>query len=87
MRCTRAERRASSLLSSMGNADAALQSYDRALSRTLFEYARAGRLLDALDLARQADQPWRAASLRGAMLHWRPGCGERWRVCKRGGGS
>ncbi|CEH16901.1 Nuclear pore complex, rNup107 component (sc Nup84) [Ceraceosorus bombacis] len=49
--------------------------YEKALTRALFEYVRAGRLLEALDLTRQADQPWRAASLRGAILHWRPGCG------------
>lgn len=42
--------------------------YAKALHRTLFEYTRAGELEAAFDLARQADQPWRAASLRGAML-------------------
>lgn len=48
--------------------------YEKALLRALFEYARAGQLLDALDLCIQVDQAWRAASLRGAILHWRPGC-------------
>lgn len=46
--------------------------YSKALHRTLFEYARSGQLEAAFDLARQADQPWRAASLRGAMLYHRP---------------
>lgn len=45
--------------------------YAKALHRTLFEYARSGQLAAAFDLARQADQPWRAASLRGAMLYYR----------------
>ncbi|KAE8229767.1 hypothetical protein CF326_g5257 [Tilletia indica] len=40
--------------------------YERAFLRSLFELARAGKLTDALDLCRQADRPWRAASLRGA---------------------
>lgn len=45
--------------------------YAKALHRTLFEYARSGQLAAAFDLARQADQPWRAASLRGAMFYHR----------------
>ncbi|CAO1613277.1 unnamed protein product [Sympodiomycopsis kandeliae] len=45
--------------------------YAKALHRTLFEYARSGELAAAFDLARQTDQPWRAASLRGAMLYHR----------------
>lgn len=44
-------------------------SYAKALHRTLFEYARSGQLAAAFDLCEQADQPWRAASLRGAMLY------------------
>lgn len=47
--------------------------YEKALNRTLFEYVRAGQLDAALDLARQSDRSWRAASLRGALLYWRPG--------------
>lgn len=50
--------------------------YEKALSRTLFEYARGGQLDAAIDLARQADRHWRAASLRGANLYWRPGLSE-----------
>ena len=50
--------------------------YEKALNKTLFEYVRAGRLDSALDLARQADRSWRAASLRGAALYWRPGLSE-----------
>jgi nuclear pore complex protein Nup107 len=47
--------------------------YEKALNKTLFEYVRAGQLDSAIDLARQADRSWRAASLRGASLYWRPG--------------
>lgn len=47
--------------------------YEKALSKTLFEYVRAGQLDSAMDLARQADRNWRAASLKGASLYWRPG--------------
>ncbi|UZJ51384.1 hypothetical protein CBS101457_000704 [Exobasidium rhododendri] len=47
--------------------------YEKALNKTLFEYVRAGQLDSAVDLARQADRSWRAASLRGAALYWRPG--------------
>lgn len=47
--------------------------YEKALNRTLFEYARGGQLEDAIDLARQSDRHWRAASLRGANMYWRSG--------------
>lgn len=50
--------------------------YEKALNKTLFEYVRAGQLDSAIDLARQADRNWRAASLRGAALYWRPGLSE-----------
>ncbi|EPQ28030.1 uncharacterized protein PFL1_04357 [Pseudozyma flocculosa PF-1] len=46
--------------------------YEKALLRNLFEYARAGQLESAFDLCRQTDQSWRAASLRGAMLYHDP---------------
>ncbi|GAC98381.1 hypothetical protein PHSY_005975 [Pseudozyma hubeiensis SY62] len=46
--------------------------YEKALLRTLFEYARAGRLDAAFDLCHQIDQSWRAATLRGAMLYHDP---------------
>lgn len=46
--------------------------YEKALLRTLFEYARAGRLDAAFDLCHQTDQSWRAATLRGAMLYHDP---------------
>jgi nuclear pore complex protein Nup107 len=52
-----------------GKWDSEDSSYAKALHRTLFEYARAGELDAAFDLARQADQPWKAASLRGAILY------------------
>lgn len=46
--------------------------YEKALLRTLFEYARAGRLDAAFDLCHQTDQSWRAATLRGGMLYHDP---------------
>ncbi|EST08662.1 Nuclear pore protein [Kalmanozyma brasiliensis GHG001] len=49
--------------------------YEKALLRTLFEYARAGRLDAAFDLCHQTDQSWRAATLRGAMLYHDPAVG------------
>lgn len=50
----------------------ASQSYERALLRTLFEYVRAGELDLAIDMCRQSDQSWRAASLSGGKLWWDP---------------
>lgn len=47
--------------------------YEKALNKTLFEYTRGGQLELAIDLARQTDRSWRAASLRGATLYWRSG--------------
>ena len=46
----------------------AVQAYERALVRTLYEYVRAGKLEKAVDMCRQSDQSWRAASLSGGML-------------------
>ncbi|KAK4695199.1 hypothetical protein P7C70_g8599, partial [Phenoliferia sp. Uapishka_3] len=45
-------------------------SYERALLRSLFEYVRAGSLDLAIDMCRQSDQSWRAASLSGGKLWW-----------------
>lgn len=42
--------------------------YDRALLRSLFAYVRAGSLDLAIDMCRQSDQSWRAASLSGGQL-------------------
>lgn len=42
--------------------------YERALLRSLFEYVRVGELDQAMDMARQSDCPWRAASLAGGKL-------------------
>ncbi|KPV74234.1 uncharacterized protein RHOBADRAFT_54084 [Rhodotorula graminis WP1] len=46
--------------------------YERALLRSLFEYVRAGELDCAIDLCRQSDQSWRAASLSGGKLWFDP---------------
>ncbi|CCM01547.1 uncharacterized protein FIBRA_03605 [Fibroporia radiculosa] len=43
-------------------------SYDKALVQTLFALVRSGRLDEAVDLCRRAHQPWRAASINGALL-------------------
>lgn len=48
------------------------QTYERALLRSLFEYVRAGDLDLAIDMCRQSDQSWRAASLSGGKLWWDP---------------
>ncbi|BGP17798.1 hypothetical protein JCM10213_001701 [Rhodosporidiobolus nylandii] len=46
--------------------------YERALLRSLYEYVRAGELDLAIDMCRQSDQSWRAASLSGGKLWWDP---------------
>ncbi|GAA5852447.1 hypothetical protein JCM8547_006786 [Rhodosporidiobolus lusitaniae] len=46
--------------------------YERALLRSLYEYVRAGQLDLAIDMCRQSDQSWRAASLSGGKLWWDP---------------
>ncbi|GAA5904143.1 hypothetical protein JCM6882_003958 [Rhodosporidiobolus microsporus] len=46
--------------------------YERALLRSLYEYVRAGELDLAIDMCRQSDQAWRAASLSGGKLWWDP---------------
>ncbi|KAK0568231.1 Nucleoporin nup84 [Tilletia horrida] len=46
--------------------------YERAFLRSLFLLVRAGKLGDALELCVEADRPWRAASLRGALPYFDP---------------
>ncbi|GAA6003664.1 hypothetical protein JCM10207_003535 [Rhodosporidiobolus poonsookiae] len=46
--------------------------YERALLRSLYEYVRAGSLDLAIDMCRQSDQAWRAASLAGGKLWFDP---------------
>ncbi|KIP04648.1 hypothetical protein PHLGIDRAFT_109298 [Phlebiopsis gigantea 11061_1 CR5-6] len=47
-------------------------SYEKSLIHALYAHIRAGRLEDAIDLCKKADQPWRAASIRGSLLfQWR----------------
>ena len=46
--------------------------YERALLRSLFEYVRIGDIDLAIDMCRQSDQSWRAASLRGGTLYSDP---------------
>ncbi|KAJ3474231.1 hypothetical protein NLI96_g12576 [Meripilus lineatus] len=42
--------------------------YDKALVQALYTLVRAGRLEEAIELCRKANQPWRAASIRGSLL-------------------
>ena len=43
--------------------------YERALLRSLWEYVRVGELDQAIDMCRQSDASWRAASLSGGKLY------------------
>ncbi|KAI0318304.1 nuclear pore protein 84/107 [Amylostereum chailletii] len=46
--------------------------HEKALAQTLYAYVRAGKLDAAVELCREVHQPWRAASIRGALLFsWR----------------
>ncbi|KAI0073069.1 hypothetical protein K474DRAFT_1711028 [Panus rudis PR-1116 ss-1] len=46
--------------------------YEKALIQALYAYIRAGRLQDAIELCRKAQQPWRAASIRGTyVFQWK----------------
>ncbi|KAH9850869.1 nuclear pore protein 84/107 [Lenzites betulinus] len=46
--------------------------YEKAVLQALYAHVRAGQLEEAVELCRKANQPWRAASIRGALLfQWR----------------
>ncbi|KAI0653097.1 nuclear pore protein 84/107 [Cubamyces menziesii] len=46
--------------------------YEKAVLQALYAHVRAGQLEEALELCRKANQSWRAASIRGALLfQWR----------------
>ncbi|KAH9940156.1 nuclear pore protein 84/107 [Epithele typhae] len=46
--------------------------YEKLVIQALYAHVRAGQLEEAVDLCRKANQPWRAASIRGALLfQWR----------------
>lgn len=48
------------------------QAYEKAVIQALYAHVRAGQLEEAVELCRKANQPWRAASIRGALLfQWR----------------
>ncbi|KAI0795934.1 nuclear pore protein 84/107 [Abortiporus biennis] len=51
-----------------GGLDAEDANYEKALINALYLYVRAGRLDEAVELCRKAQQPWRAASIRGSLL-------------------
>ena len=44
------------------------QSYEKSLTHALYAHIRAGRIEDAVELCKKANQPWRAASIRGSLL-------------------
>ncbi|RUP32842.1 107-domain-containing protein [Jimgerdemannia flammicorona] len=46
--------------------------YEQNFTKTLFEYIRRGRIDHAMNLCVESDQSWRAASLRGGILHQDP---------------
>ncbi|EKM50986.1 uncharacterized protein PHACADRAFT_177673 [Phanerochaete carnosa HHB-10118-sp] len=46
--------------------------YEKAFTHALYAHVRAGRLEEAVEMCRKANQPWRAASIRGsALFQWR----------------
>ncbi|KAI0773023.1 nuclear pore protein 84/107 [Trametes elegans] len=46
--------------------------HEKSVLQALYAHVRAGQLEEALELCRKANQPWRAASIRGALLfQWR----------------
>jgi nuclear pore complex protein Nup107 len=45
------------------------QSYENALTKSLFEYIRRGMIVEAIQLCRDADESWRAAILAGALYY------------------
>ena len=48
------------------------QAYDKSLVQALYVLVRAGKLYEALELCQKAQQPWRAASIRGTLVfQWR----------------
>jgi nuclear pore complex protein Nup107 len=52
-----------------------VQSYEKAVAQALYAYIRAGRLDEAIELTKKAQQPWRAASIRGSLVfQWRAIC-------------
>ena len=52
------------------------QNYEKSLAHNLYAYVRAGKLDDAVEMCRNAHQPWRAASIRGSLLFQWPAIGE-----------
>lgn len=51
------------------------QNYEKQLAHALYSFVRAGKLMEAIELCRRAQRPWRAASIRGSLLfYWRLIC-------------
>ncbi|KIY49632.1 hypothetical protein FISHEDRAFT_40657 [Fistulina hepatica ATCC 64428] len=49
--------------------------YEKVLLQALYHHMRAGQLDEAFELCRRAQQPWRAASIRGSLwFRWRAMC-------------
>ncbi|KAG6906112.1 hypothetical protein DXG01_015860 [Tephrocybe rancida] len=53
-------------------ADFGMKNYEKSLVKALYGCVRAGRIEEAVEMCRKANQPWRAASIRGIRLfRWR----------------
>jgi nuclear pore complex protein Nup107 len=52
-----------------------LQNFEKALAQALYAHVRAGKLEEALEVAYKAQQPWRAAAIRGGLLFRWPALG------------
>ena len=60
-----------------------MQNYEKAVAQALYACVRAGRLDDAIDLTKKAQQPWRAAAIRGSTLfQWRGICAYFCGICR-----
>lgn len=52
-----------------------MQNYEKTVAQALYACIRAGKLDEAIDLTKKAQQPWRAAVIRGsALFQWRGIC-------------
>jgi nuclear pore complex protein Nup107 len=51
------------------------QTYEKSVAQALYACIRAGKLEEAIELTKKAQQPWRAASIRGSLVfQWRAIC-------------
>ena len=53
------------------------------MAQALYAYVRAGKIDEAIDLTKKAQQPWRAATIRGSTLfQWRGICAYFYAICE-----